>query len=164
MSLEEYTEENTLPPDPPRMSWEEFVALRVAQSREHGAAERYRDKAKDRINVSNPDTYLGVTEADWDEEDTTYNAYLLGAGAGEVQVAGSVTTLMKAVGGPYDGMPINVPPGGTSVAMPSAFGAGDLHGSSIYERYITDEGITVMRYVGQGNQTDEEDAPKLILP
>ena len=62
-------------------------------------------------------------------------------------------------------MPINVPPGGTSVAMPSAFGAGDLHGSSIYERYITDEGVTVMLYVGQGNQTDDEEYTReLILP
>ena len=78
---------------------------------------------------------------------------------------GAATTLMKAVGGPYDGVTINVPPGGTSVAMPSAFGSGDLRGSSIYERYITDEGVTVMLYVGQGEgKDDDEYTPKLILP
>ena len=102
---------------------------------------------------------------DWDREDREYEAYLQTDDGKKVVQGGAHTLLLQAVGGPYDGMPINVPPGGTSVAMPSAFGAGDMHGSSIYERYITDEGITVMLYVGQGEQTDDEEyTPKLILP
>ena len=148
----------------PRMTREEFSALKVAQHNE--AVERgiERKKALDRIYVNNKDSSVDTEQEDWDQEERVYNSYLLTHGDA-VAVSGAVTTLMKAVGGPYDGMPINVPPGGTSVAMPSAFGAGDLHGSSIYERYITDEGVTVMLYVGQGEgKDDDEYTPKLILP
>ena len=148
----------------PRMTREEFSALKATQHNE--AVERgiERKKALDRIYVNNKDSSVDTEQEDWDQEERVYNSYLLTHGDA-VAVSGAVTTLMKAVGGPYDGMPINVPPGGTSVAMPSAFGAGDLHGSSIYERYITDEGVTVMLYVGQGEgKDDDEYTPKLILP
>ena len=105
-------------------------------------------------------------DLDYDAEDRGYEQYLTTEEGRRVLRGGSTTTLMKAVGGPYDGEVINVPPGGTSVAMPSAFGTScDLKGSSIYERYITDEGITVMLYVGQGEgKDDEEYESRLILP
>ena len=148
----------------PRMTREAFSALKAAQHNEAVARGIERKKALDRIYVNNKDSSVDTEQEDWDQEERVYNSYLLTHGDA-VAVSGAVTTLMKAVGGPYDGMPINVPPGGTSVAMPSAFGAGDMHGSSIYERYITDEGITVMLYVGQGEQTDDEEyTPRLILP
>ena len=156
------------PPDPveavPRMSREDFIALSAAKHAEAVERAAERKKVLDRVYVANHDSSVDTPQDDWDEEERVYNRYLLQNGD-SVSVRGAVTTLMKAVGGPYDGMPINVPPGGTSVAMPSAFGAGDLHGSSIYERYITDEGVTVMLYVGQGNQTDDEEYTReLILP
>ena len=148
----------------PRMSQEQFQAFSAALHNEAVARANERKKALDRIYVNNKDSSVATEQDDWDQEERVYNSYLLQHGD-TVAVSGAVTTLMKAVGGPYDGMPINVPPGGTSVAMPSAFGAGDLHGSSIYERYITDEGITVMLYVGQGEgKDDDEYTPKLILP
>jgi len=157
------TEEET-----PRMAWEEFQALKAAQFNDRVREAGRRKLALDRINVSDRESSVNFPQQEWDEEERVYNSYLLGPAADGVNIGGAETTLMKAVGGPYDGMPINVPPGGTAVAMPSAFGQGDLKGSSLYERYITDEGVTVMRYVGQGNQTDEEDEPdgrpKLILP
>ena len=105
-------------------------------------------------------------DLDFDVAERDYERYLATEDGRKVSRGGAATTLMKAIGGPYDGETINVPPGGTSVAMPSAFGTScDLKGSSIYERYITDEGITVMLYVGQGEQTDDEEyTPKLILP
>jgi len=105
-------------------------------------------------------------DLDYDAEDREYERYLTTEDGRKVLRGGAATTLMKAVGGPYDGETINVPPGGTSVAMPSAFGTScDLKGSSIYKRYITDEGSTVMLYVGQGEQTDDEEyESKLILP
>jgi hypothetical protein len=152
------------PDETPRMSMRDFKAAQALQHQEAAERAAERKKALDRIYVSNHDSSVDTPQDDWDEEERTYNHYLLQHGDA-VSVSGAVTTLMKAVGGPFDGMPINVPPGGTSVAMPSAFGAGDMHGSSIYERYITDEGITVMLYVGQGEQTDDEEyTPKLILP
>ena len=148
----------------PRMSREQFQAFSAALHNEAVARANERKKALDRIYVNNKDSSVATEQDDWDQEERVYNSYLLQHGDA-VAVSGAVTTLMKAVGGPYDGMPINVPPGGTSVAMPSAFGQGDLKGSSLYERYITDEGITVMLYVGQGEQTDDEEyTPKLILP
>ena len=147
-----------------RMSRAAFQAAKVAKHAEAVEREAERKKVLDRVYVANHDSSIDTLQDDWDEEERVYNCYLLQNG-NSVSVGGAVTTLMKAVGGPYDGMPINVPPGGTSVAMPSAFGAGDMHGSSIYERYITDEGVTVMLYVGQGNQTDDEEyTSKLILP
>ena len=105
-------------------------------------------------------------DLDFDVAERDYERYLATEDGRKVSRGGAATTLMKAIGGPYDGETINVPPGGTSVAMPSAFGTScDLKGSSIYERYITDEGVTVMLYVGQGEgKDDDEYTPKLILP
>ena len=147
-----------------RMDWDEFQVLKDVAHRERVAAAAERDKALERIYVANEDSSVETAQEDWDEEERRYSAYLLD-NSESVAVGGATTMLMKAVGGPYDGMPINVPPGGSSVAMPSAFGKGDMHGSSLYERYITDAGDTVMLYVGQGDQVDDEAyTPKLILP
>ena len=71
----------------------------------------------------------------------------------------SRTTLLKAVGGPFDGMDLNVPPGGSEVALPAAYGDGDMKGLVIYRRgYDAETQQTVMVYAGQPEQIpDEED-------
>ena len=105
----------------------------------------------------NPYRDMG-TDAQWDAEARAYDEYLKTPEGRRVHVAGSVTSLVTAVGGPYDGMNINVPPGGDEVSLPSAFGDGDLHGSSIYKRHVDLlTGDTTMVYVGQSAHTDDED-------
>jgi hypothetical protein len=65
----------------------------------------------------------------------------------------SRTLLLKAEGGPFDGMELNVPPGGSEVVLPAAYGDGDMKGKVIYRRKGN-----VMEYIGQPEQIpDDED-------
>lgn len=79
------------------------------------------------------------------------------------------TTLVKAIGGPFDGMELNVPPGGSEVLLPAAYGDGDMKGKVIYRRIYTADG-SIMKYMGQPEQRlDEEDGddgvpPQLLRP
>ena len=99
-----------------------------------------------------------LSEVDWDAEEREYEAYLKTPDGKKVVQGGSTTTLFKAVGGPFDGEMINVPPGGTEVSMPSAFGQGDLVGSSIYRRAVNlADASTYMEYVGQSVHEDPPD-------
>ena len=99
-----------------------------------------------------------LSEVDWDAEEREYEKYLQTPDGKKVVQGGSTTTLLKAVGGPFDGEMINVPPGGTEVSMPSAFGQGDLVGSSIYRRAVNlADASTYMEYVGQSVHEDPPD-------
>ncbi len=66
-----------------------------------------------------------------------------------------LTTLL-AEGGPYHGMELNLPPNGSQVVLPGAFGAGDYHGPVIYERESRPGGDRMV-FVGQPEQPDPED-------
>ena len=118
--------------------------------------------AKSRILVpgeSGDSPYKDIgTDADWDQYSDEYDAYLLTPEGRRVQRGAAITSLVRAVGGPYDGYEINVPPGGDEVSLPSAFGDGDLHGSSVYKHVVNlVTGETTMQYIGQSEHTDDED-------
>lgn len=73
---------------------------------------------------------------------------------------------IRAEGGPYDGVDLTVPPGGTAVVLPAAWGDGDLKGKVTYER----QGDRMV-YVGQTDQTaaiaeelEGRNPRQLILP
>ena len=75
-------------------------------------------------------------------------------------LASPKTSLVKAVGGPFDGMDLNVPPGGNQVLLPAAYGDGDMRGMVIYKR---DGGV--MQYLGQPEQIpDDEDGDSGTRP
>lgn len=70
-----------------------------------------------------------------------------------------------AVDGPFDGVELTVPPGGSEVILPAAYADPKLTGLVIYRR-VGDR----MVFSGTPNQSDadhtdaEDNTPKLILP
>ena len=94
-------------------------------------------------------------DIDWDAMDAAENQALLDPkeAARQAALPRSRTTLIRAEGGPFDGMDLNVPPGGSEVVLPAAYGDGDMKGKVIYRRKGN-----VMEYVGQPEQIpDDED-------
>lgn len=76
-----------------------------------------------------------------------------GAQAAIAKMAKGRTTLLRAEGGPFDGMDLNVPPGGSEAILPAAYGDGDMKGKVLYRR-VGDR----MIYVGPTEQIpDDED-------
>lgn len=96
---------------------------------------------------------------EWVDPDTDPNQEQKILGSAKIQN-------LVAEGGPFDGEELTLPPGGSIVILPAAFGkTGDMQGKVIYERRGSK-----MVYVGQPDQTDEdhtdedEDGDGLILP
>jgi len=109
----------------------------------------------DGLGTSQFDAYLEASR-EWRDPDDNPKAQKI---VGRAQIK-----RLPAKGGPFDGEELQVPPGGSQVILPSAFGKGaNLHGVSIYERQGQ-----FMVYVGQGDHTvqveEDDDKPKLILP
>jgi hypothetical protein len=77
---------------------------------------------------------------------------------------GRIESLL-AVGGPFDGEPLTVPPGGQEVILPAAYADPKLSGLVRYRR----EGDRMV-YLGPPDQTDEAhtdpeaNTPRLVLP
>lgn len=65
---------------------------------------------------------------------------------------------VRAVGGPFDGMPLTVPPGATEVIMPAAYGKDpSMRGKVFYRRraLLHPAGTYVWEYAGQGDFTEQ---------
>ena len=107
------------------------------------------------MTILGPDSPYRISQEDWDAmaaADDKWEA----TPAGQLhmtKVSKSRTMLIRAEGGPFDGMDLNVPPGGSEVVLPAAYGDGDMKGKVIYHRKGN-----VMVYVGQPEQIpDDED-------
>lgn len=87
---------------------------------------------------------------DWDEQEKLHNEQ------GERVIGRSRVREFVAEGGPFDGVKLGVPPGGSEIILPAAFGAGDMRGKVIYRR----EGDRLV-YAGQGDYA-EQDPDELI--